>query len=123
MDGLTLLRENRKFLWVAGSRHFEDKGWMIMVLAEQPDDTLLITGAAPGADSIAEGIWRKRQQPYIGIPAAWRKQGNLAGPLRNEVIGYLEPDELLVFPGGAGTYNAVEVAERRGIPVVHANAD
>lgn len=118
---LELLRQNRKVLWVAGGRDFDDYSWMTMELREQPDNTLLITGAAPGADTLAENRWRRRQQPYIGIPAMWRKHGKAAGHIRNEVIGHLEPDELLVFPGGAGTQGAIGIARRRRIPVVYAD--
>ena len=108
-------------IWVAGGRDFGDRTWMKMELAELPSNALLVTGAARGADLMAEDLWRSSQRPYIGLPAAWDAQGKVAGVIRNQVIAYLEPDELLVFPGGRGTSDAVTRADRYNIPVRYAN--
>ena len=116
-----LLRQNRKMIWVAGGRGFDKREWMSMELAELPPSALLITGAARGADLMAEDLWRRSQRPYIGIPAAWDAQGKAAGVIRNQVIAYLEPDELVVFPGGRGTRDAVERADKHNIPVRYVN--
>ena len=75
----------------------------------------LITGAAPGADLIAENLWRAWQAPYVGVPAQWSKDGKAAGPLRNRVIGHVDPDLLIAFPGGRGTQDALDVAAKQQI--------
>jgi hypothetical protein len=104
-------------LWVAGGRDYEDKLAVRGALRPwaQPGN-VLITGAARGADLLAERIWRDEfELPYIGVPAQWTRQGRAAGPIRNGIIaeGFLglRPDQLLAFPGGNGTKNAWEQAE------------
>ncbi len=116
-----LLRQNRKMIWVAGGRDFDARGWMRMELSDLPPNALLITGAARGADLMAEDQWRSFQRPYIGLPAAWDVQGKAAGAIRNEVIAMLKPDELLVFPGGRGTSDAAGRANHHNIPVRYVN--
>lgn len=107
---------NGKLLWVAGGRDYHVRTRVSSVLRGYADDGwTLITGAAPGADLLAEDLWREWQAPYVGIPAQWDRDGKPAGVVRNRVIGHLDPDLLIAFPGGRGTRDAINVAAERQI--------
>ena len=80
--------------------------------------TLLIHGAAPGADKLADD-WAKavgvERQPF---PADWDKFGKSAGPIRNKrMLDEGKPDAVVAFPGGDGTDDMVRRAEMRGLKV------
>jgi hypothetical protein len=120
MSNLNSLTVGKKLLWVAGGRDFNDMEWMSAELGGYGRHTVLITGAAPGADSQAERVFQLLDRPYVGIPADWNRLGKPAGAIRNRVIGGTWPEELLVFPGGKGTWDAVEVAHSYDIPVRYA---
>ena len=110
----------RPFLWVAGGRDFDDEAMIRRVLRSYAlgDDWKLVTGAARGADLLAENQWRLWAQPYLGIPADWKKYGKSAGFQRNRYIAYnVSPQKLIAFPGGKGTQIAVDLATHLDIEV------
>lgn len=81
--------------------------------------SVIIHGAARGADSEA-GHWARRQmiaeEPYR---ADWRRDGKAAGPIRNQqMIDEGKPDLVIAFPGGRGTADMVRRAEKAGIKVI-----
>lgn len=107
-------------LWVAGGRDFTDGEWMRRELITY-HGWVLITGAARGADLIAERVWQSMDRPYVGVPARWAALGKRAGVARNESIAsYWSPRRLLVFPGGVGTDHASRMARRYEIEIVEA---
>ncbi len=110
----------RPLLWVAGGRDYDKQetlGGVLLPYADA-DGWTLVTGAAKGADLLAERFWRHHNQPYIGIPANWPKAGRRAGYLRNWAIAYeWSPTKLVAFPGGRGTQMAVTMAEDLEIPI------
>jgi hypothetical protein len=81
--------------------------------------TLLIHGAARGADTLADE-WAKargiERQPF---PADWMGDGpKLAGPIRNSrMIAVGKPQLVVAFPGASGTHDCVSKAVRAGIDV------
>jgi len=83
----------------------------------------LVHGAARCADREA-GIWADANNiPVISIPANWKKDGNRAGPIRNQLmLDYIlsMSDELLVlaFPGGSGTEDMKTRARKAGVKVI-----
>ncbi|MDO9252617.1 MAG: DUF2493 domain-containing protein [Hydrogenophaga sp.] len=107
---------------VCGGRDFEHKADVFAALDRlhgQRPVSLLIHGAAPGADLLAEDWARAREIPYFGVPAKWTVDGKAAGPMRNAAMAALKPTaELLVaFPGGRGTANMIDAAETMDIKV------
>ncbi len=104
-------------LWVGGGRDFTDIEIMRPVLhLYLHSGWNLITGAAPGADRLAEKIWKDEEGAYTGVPAEWSRYGKIAGRIRNEKIAIeWQPQRLITFPGGTGTAHAREVAERLDI--------
>lgn len=89
------------------------------------DLTDIVHGAAPGVDSAVAKMFRHsgiRLHPY---PARWEKEGNAAGPLRNQRMLDEEhkPDDpialVLAFPHdrSVGTWDMVVRAAKARIPV------
>lgn len=107
---------------VCGGRDFQDDdaidfmAYHLCKFHEAIPFSVLIHGAARGADSIA-GWWADE----MGIPTEeypiskqdWNTHGKRAGYLRNKQM-YDEgrPDLVMAFPGGNGTQNMVDIATR-----------
>jgi len=106
---------------VSGGREFTDEDMLFAALdrfhAEQPI-SLLIHGAARGADTLA-GAWAKsRSVPVAAFPADWTKHGRAAGPIRNrQMLDEGRPDAVIAFPGGTGTANMKSQARAQGAKV------
>lgn len=94
----------------------------------------LIHGAARGADTLAAEWQRARIKAagnrhhlwIAGHPANWGRDGKAAGPIRNQHMldTYGAAIAMVVaFPGGRGTADMVQRAERAGIPVVRPTID
>jgi len=79
----------------------------------------VIEGDAPGADRMA-GFWaRKNRITNKKYPANWAKDGKAAGPRRNQrMLDDGKPELVIAFPGGAGTRDMMDRAERAGVHVV-----
>ncbi len=85
--------------------------------ALDPAPSLVIHGAATGADSLAAKIAAELGIPAEAHPADWTKYGRAAGPIRNQEMVARKPDLLLAFPGGRGTEDMKRLALDAGIPV------
>lgn len=109
---------------ITGGRDFDDETLLNETLdrlhAKTPI-TCVIHGAAKGADRLA-GQWAQANSvEEIVCPADWRRHGRGAGPVRNKLM--LEehnPDLIVAFPGGKGTANMVQPAEKADAKVVFA---
>lgn len=106
---------------VCGGRDYDDVDNVydtLDVFCREHRVTLIIHGAAPGADALA-GEWAR----CCGIScrefrADWRTHGGSAGPIRNkQMLVEGRPDLVVAFPGGSGTANMVEQAMKAGVPV------
>jgi len=85
--------------------------------------SVVIHGAAPGADTLA-GRWAElRRVPVEAFPADWEKHGRAAGPIRNApMLAEGKPDLVVAFPGGRGTANMCKQARTAGVEVVEVSA-
>lgn len=106
---------------VCGGRTFSDWPWLYEELnkihAKTPI-TMVIHGAARGADAQA-GAWaRDVAIPCLSVPAQWDRYGKSAGFIRNAQMLTYDPDLVVAFPGGSGTSNMISKANGKGIPVV-----
>lgn len=105
---------------VCGGRAYDDKKELnakLNAFHQKHGIDLLIHGAARGADLMAEEWAKKRQIPYVGVPAQWGKHGRKAGPIRNkEMLETWIPDAVIAFPGGTGTSHMVGLAAEASIP-------
>ncbi len=109
-----------------------DRNWKRMDIIERelrklPPDTLIIHGAARGADTlgkfVAEKIGLKVINDGKGFPADWKRYGRGAGPIRNQqMIDEGKPDMVLAFheniSESLGTKDMVTRARRIGLKVI-----
>lgn len=107
---------------ICGGRAFRDMAafasGMNRLVDEWGKPTLVIHGAAPGADTLAD-IWaRTHGFPIYAMPANWSAHGRSAGPIRNRAMLQLGPHAVIAWPGGSGTEHMVRIAESAGVPVV-----
>lgn len=111
---------------VCGSRDWRRMDIIERELKKLPKDTLIIHGAARGADTlgkfVAEKIGLKIINDGKGFPADWRRYGNGAGPIRNQqMIDDGKPDLVLAFHENIneskGTKDMVNRARSVGIKV------
>jgi hypothetical protein len=88
------------------------------VLDRRDIDTV-ITGGAPGVDTIAHD-WLAQFGAYrrIVMPADWERHGKAAGPIRNrEMLSRTGVRLCIAFKGGRGTWNCIQTAKRLGVDV------
>lgn len=107
---------------VCGSRAWHDRQRISDRLALLPgeDDTVVVHGAARGADRIAEQEAQKLGLLVESHPADWERHGRKrAGHIRNEEMAALGADLCIAFWDGRsnGTCSMMEKAEAHGIPV------
>jgi hypothetical protein len=83
-----------------------------------PRPTLIIHGAAKGADSLAEKWAVANGIPTEPYPANWQKYGRAAGEVRNRLmLKKGKPDKVIAFPGGSGTGMMIRLATVDNVPV------
>lgn len=104
--------QNGKALWAALNDFDRDN-----------DITEIIQGGATGADTWAKAWAECSQVPCRTFAANWRRDGKMAGPIRNErMLVEGKPDVVIAFPGGRGTADCVRRARDFGIKVIEAKA-
>jgi hypothetical protein len=103
-------------LLVCGGRDFKDQ-FALWTRLDQINASMVIHGAATGADFLA-GAWaRGRDKHEIAMPAKWYYIGPYAGHLRNEAMLKYDPQLVLACPGHEGTFDMIRAAMFKGIPV------
>jgi len=107
---------------VCGGRDFVDYEFLAKTLCtihKVRPITLLVHGAARGADSLA-GEWAdSRQIPVIEYPADWDRYGKRAGRIRNAfMLKDAKPHFVLAMPGGKGTAHMVRIARKARVRVL-----
>jgi len=112
---------------VCGSREFENLEFVTEILdyiaGDTPIDTI-ITGAARGADNLAELYAAAEGIMVDRYPANWRRYGRSAGQMRNrQMLAASKPDLVVAFkvadaPGkNVGTNHMIAIAKRAGVTV------
>lgn len=109
----------REAVGVVGSRDFPWPDLVVALVSSLADGTLVVSGGAPGVDTIAEQTARQRGLDVLVFPANWERFGRKAGPIRNAQIVAVA-DTVIAFWNGVsrGTLNTVAQASRAGKPVV-----
>ncbi|MBO4228496.1 DUF2493 domain-containing protein [Bradyrhizobium neotropicale] len=87
--------------------------------------TALMHGGCPtGVDKFAAEWGRQRADVDVWVCRAdWERLGRNAGPLRNAKMLTWGPDMVIAFPGGVGTADMTERAERLGFAVLRVLQD
>ena len=103
---------------VCGGRDFDDYGFVREVL-DYYAPTVVIHGAARGADSLAHRWAQNTYTPVESYPADWKRDGKAAGPIRNaKMLAEGNPDLVIAFPGGNGTAHMAKIAKAKGVHVI-----
>lgn len=108
---------------VCGGRDFQDydllKTTLSALQVERGEFSLIIHGAAPGADMLADQYAGIHHIPVKAFPADWATYGRSAGPIRNAfMLDEGEPDLVVAFPGGSGTRNMVLQSRLASVEVI-----
>lgn len=107
---------------VCGGRGFADERAVFDALDSlhaRLDIACVVSGGAPGADTLAERWARETGVESRVFRADWSAHGRAAGPRRNAEMITGQPVDLVVaFPGGKGTADMVRRADRAQVPVV-----
>lgn len=113
---------------IAGSRKYDDYATLKMecdkILSRKFEDTdsevIIVSGGAPGADTLGERYAVERGLQIERHPADWEKYGRSAGPKRNAEMADVA-DALIAFPKtgeeNRGTKNMVNTARAKGLQV------
>ena len=107
---------------VTGDRAWSNAAVVREVLSEFPPDTLVIHGAARGADTIAGHVATELGFTVRAFPADWAKLGKGAGPARNaQMLKEGKPDEVVAFHDrlwdSTGTKDMILRAVKARLPV------
>jgi predicted Rossmann-fold nucleotide-binding protein len=119
-----LPEEQKPRVVVCGGRDYADRDRLFRELdrlLRRLKDPIICTGAAKGADALAEQWAYSRMHTVKRFHADWDKYGKSAGPRRNEqMIDFAaerRPAFCVAFPGGPGTADCVRQARAAGLIV------
>lgn len=106
---------------ICGDRNWSDYEAVWAVVESLPDDSVVIEGAARGADSMAALAASERGLTLDIYPADWDRHGRAAGPVRNmQMLNSGKPDVVIWFhnnlAASKGTRHMVNAARAAGIP-------
>lgn len=110
---------------ICGDRDWTASDPINTLLGLCPPDTVVIHGAARGADRIAGRLAAAHGFTVDPYPAEWAKYGPRAGPIRNSLmLTEGKPDEAHAFhnniDASQGTKDMVEKARKAGVlTIVH----
>ncbi|ACA18508.1 hypothetical protein M446_4151 [Methylobacterium sp. 4-46] len=100
----------------ARARHLRER---LDALAAEHKFTLVVTGGATGADTLADRWAEARGIDRVICPANWVGRSKLAGPDRNGLmLRLVRPDLVVAFEGGAGTADLLRQARAAKVRVI-----
>lgn len=107
---------------ICGSRRYRNNLAIVKFVRALPRGTVVIHGAAPGADSIADAAAEQNGLERLPFPADWNRLRGGAGPVRNrQMLDEGAPTEVAAFvadpTNSPGTANMVLQSLMRGLPV------
>lgn len=112
---------------VCGGREFANRQMLDEVLNRlhlERRVTLIISGGARGADTMAEWWAKAEGVPCDVFQADWTGLGRKAGPIRNQqMLDQGKLDLVVAFPGGRGTADMVRRGRQAGVEVIEFTYD
>ena len=105
---------------VCGGRNYNNHSRVKEVLEGlDPKPTVIIEGAAFGADTMAYNWAVSSLVKTKTFSADWDRHGKAAGVIRNQaMLDKGQPDLVVAFPGGRGTADMVRRARKAGVEVM-----
>jgi hypothetical protein len=109
-------------LAVVGSHDFHDYSRLKHTLDNMENISMLLSGGAKGADSLAEIYAREKNIELKRLVPDWSTYGRAAGMIRNKDI-VAEAEQVVAFWDGKskGTKHSIELAKKIGVPVLVVN--
>lgn len=109
---------------VCGSRDWTDSNTIYQKLSRYPDNTIIIHGAARGADRLAGAAAKCLGMPVVEFPADWDRYGRAAGPIRNQqMLDEGKPDLVIAcsddLENSKGTKDMVTRSLKAKLPVIY----
>lgn len=107
-------------LLVCGGRDFNDYQSLdntLTFLNGMIGIDIIISGGAPGADTMAKNWAHHNGIHCAEVKALWNSFGKSAGYKRNSTMLLLKPDLCLAMPGGKGTDMMVKLCHNKNISV------
>jgi hypothetical protein len=103
---------------IIGSRSYPRPDLVAVFVATLPEDAVIVSGGARGADIFAENAARARGLETLIFPADWENLGRRAGPIRNQQI-IDHADSVVAFWDGRsrGTLHSLALARRANLPI------
>ena len=104
---------------IAGPRDFTEAACLLTALREsQFVITEVVSGGAPGIDTLGEQWAEKQGIPVKRFPADWDKFGRAAGPIRNKQMAEYAEQLLACWDGQSrGTCDMIRTARKQGLNV------
>jgi hypothetical protein len=101
---------------IAGSRDITDHSEVSAAIRNSGFNvTEVVSGRAPGVDSIGEALARLHGMAVKEFPADWNKHGRAAGPIRNRQMAEYADALIAVWDGQSrGTKNMIETMKKMG---------
>ena len=82
------------------------------------DITIVVSGGAPGVDTLGEQYADEMNIPVHVYEADWDKHGRAAGPIRNRKMAENAEALIALWDGKSkGTKNMIETATKKGLMV------
>mgnify|MGYP001568082413 CR=1 FL=1 len=108
---------------ICGDRDWWEMMPIVRVIDLLPEGTIVVHGAARGADRIAGKIASAGGFAILSFPADWARYHKGAGPIRNQqMLDEGKPDLVIYFhhdlEDSKGTKNMVTIARKAGISVL-----
>lgn len=80
--------------------------------------TEVVSGRAPGVDTLGERWARMNKIPITPFPADWKKYGKPAGPIRNTQMANYAEALIAIWDGkSSGTKDMINQAQAKGLAV------
>lgn len=111
---------------ICGGRDFDRIDVFSRVMGAIEGDLEIISGMAPGADTMAVEFAEAYNYPVHKFPADWDQYGKKAGPIRNQqMIDEGLPDLGIAFPTkrSRGTYDMIRRLEKAGVKTIVVKPD
>ena len=104
---------------IAGSRNCQDPQALEQALAVcNWSPTVVLSGAAPGADRLGEQWAQAHGVPLERFPSDWRRYGRGAGRQRNSEMAEQAEALIALWDGrSSGTQHMIRMAGNRGLRV------